>query len=108
MREGKIAVVGDKDLILAFKAISMDVFCAEDKDEGEKVILKLAKTNSVIFFTEDLADQLDGLLCKYKTKAYPAIIPIPKSGKSNGYGMAGIKADVERAIGTDILFNKED
>ena len=108
MREGKIAVVGDKDLILAFKAISMEVFCAETKEEGEAVIKKLAKTHSVIFITEDLAAKIDSLLAKYKTKAYPAIIPIPDGGKSNGYGMQGIKADVERAIGTDILFNKED
>ena len=108
MREGKIAVVGDKDLILAFKAISMEVFCANTKEEGEAIIKKLAKTHSVIFITENLAEQIDTLLAKYKTKAYPAIIPIPDGGKSNGYGMQGIKADVERAIGTDILFNKED
>lgn len=109
MREGKIAVVGDKDLILAFKAISMETFCADNKEEGEKVIKQLAKNNyAVIFITEDLAVQMDSLLAKYKTKAYPAIIPIPTSSKSNGYGMKGIKADVERAIGTDILFNKED
>ena len=108
MREGKIAVVGDKDLILAFKAISMEVFCANTKEEGEAIIKKLAKTHSVIFVTENLAEQMDSLLAKYKTKAYPAIIPIPDGGKSNGYGMQGVKADVERAIGTDILFNKED
>ena len=108
MREGKIAVVGDKDLILAFKAISMEVFCADNKDECETIVKKLAKTHSVIFITENLAAQIDSVLAKYKTKAYPAIIPIPSGGKSNGYGMQGIKADVERAIGTDILFNKED
>ncbi len=108
MREGKIAVIGDKDLILAFKAISMEVFCADTKEEGEKLLKKLAKNYSVIFITENLAEQMDGLLAKYKTKAYPAIIPIPTSAKSNGYGMRGIKADVERAIVTDILFNKED
>ena len=109
MREGKIAVVGDKDLILAFKAISMETFCASDKEEGEKVIRQLAKNNyAVIFVTEDLAAQMDELLTKYKVRAYPAIIPIPTSAKSNGYGMKGIRADVERAIGTDILFNKEE
>ncbi|MDE5756476.1 MAG: hypothetical protein K2I23_05230, partial [Clostridia bacterium] len=49
MREGKIAVVGDKDLILAFKAISMEVFCADTKEEGEAIIKNLAKTHSMIF-----------------------------------------------------------
>ena len=43
MREGKIAVIGDKDLILAFKAISMEVFCADTKEEGEKTLEKVGK-----------------------------------------------------------------
>ncbi len=108
MYDGKMAVVGDKDLILAFKAIGLDVFCCQNLEETEKTIKQLAKDYAVIFITEDLALQADSLLAKYKTKAYPAIIPIPSSSGSNGYGMQGIKNDVEKAIGADILFNKED
>ena len=51
MREGKIAVVCDKDLILAFKAISMETFCADTKEDCEKIVKKLDKTHSVIFIT---------------------------------------------------------
>ena len=95
--------------ILACLGILFLTNCASDKEEGEKVIRQLAKNNyAVISVTEDLAAQMDELLTKYKVRAYPAIIPIPTSAKSNGYGMKGIRADVERAIGTDILFNKED
>ncbi len=108
MHSGKIAVIGDKDLILAFKAIGMDVFSADTKEEAEKLVKKLAKGYAIIFITEDLAQQIDQILMKYKTKAYPAIIPIPSSHGSTGYGIQGIKNDVERAVGTDILFNKED
>ena len=35
MREGKIAVIGDKDLILAFKAISMEVFARILRKRGK-------------------------------------------------------------------------
>ena len=108
MHNGKIAVIGDKDLILAFKAIGMDVFSADTQDAAEKLVRKLAKEYAIIFITEDLAQKIDQLLMKYKTKAYPAIIPIPSSNGATGYGMQGIKNDVEKAIGTDILFNKED
>ena len=108
MHSGKIAVIGDKDLILAFNAIGMDVFSADTQEEAEKLVRKLAKDYAIIFITEDLAQQIDQLLMKYKTKAYPAIIPIPSSQGATGYGMQGIKKDVEKAIGTDILFNKED
>lgn len=108
MREGKIAVVGDKDLILAFKAIGMETFCAANGEEAQNIIKKLAKDYAVIFITEDLAQQINATLNKYKQKAYPAIIPIPSSQGATGYGIEGIKRDVEKAVGTDILFNKED
>ena len=106
--EGKIAVIGDKDLILAFKAIGMEVFCSNNAEETTNIIKRLAKDYAVIFITEDLAMQVDELLTKYKTRTYPAIIPLPSSNGTNGYGMQGIKKDVERAVGADILFNKED
>lgn len=106
MRNNKIAVVGDKDLILAFKAIGMEIFSADTAKQAEDVIKKISKDYAIIFVTEKLAEQMDEFLVKYKSKAYPAIIPIPQS--KDGYGFSGIKKDVERAVGTDILFNKED
>lgn len=106
--EGKIAVIGDKDLILAFKAIGMDVFCSNNAQDTQSLLKKIAKDYAVIFITEDLAIQVDDTLKKYKTRTYPAIIPIPSSAGSNGYGIIGIEKDVEKAVGSDILFNKED
>ena len=79
MHSGKIAVIGDKDLILAFKAIGMDVFSADTESEAEKLVKQLAKEYAIIFITEDLAEKIDQVLAKYKTKAYPVIIPIPSS-----------------------------
>lgn len=108
MNNGKIAVVGDKDLILAFKAAGMEVFCARSAEEAEKTVKKLAKDYAVIFVTEDLAIQIEETVDKYRDRAYPAIIPIPSSSGATGYGMRRISRDVEMAVGTDILFNKED
>lgn len=34
----KIAVIGDKDSILAFKAIGIEVFTAIDKDDASKLV----------------------------------------------------------------------
>ena len=107
MYSDKLAVIGDKDIVLAFKAAGMDVFAAQSASEAEGVLKKHAKEYCVIFITEDLAAGIGETLEKYKRKAYPTLIPIPSSSGSTGLGMAGIKADVERAVGTDILFNKE-
>ena len=90
---GKIAVVGDKDSVLAFAAT---------------VLKKLARDCAVIFITEQLAEKVSDVIQRYKARPYPAVIPIPSGEGSNGFGMDGIRSDVEKAIGADILFNRED
>ena len=108
MNSGKIAVIGDKDLILAFKAIGMDVFSANNSSDAEKLIKKIENEYAIIFITENLAEEMSDVIEKYKSQAYPAIIPIPSSNGSTGFGENGIKMDVEKAIGTDILFGSKD
>lgn len=108
MRKEKIAVVGDKDSVLAFKAIGLDVFPVDTVEDAREKVRLLAREYAVIFVTEQIAEGISSLLDRYKTRAYPAIIPIPGNAGSNGYGMQGIKSDVEKAIGADILFNREE
>jgi len=101
----KIAVIGNKDSVFAFKAVGIDVFDADGAEKAKENVKKLAQDGyKVIFITEDLAEQIEEFLNKYKVKTYPAIIPIPKGGKSSGYAMNGLKRDMEKAIGADILF----
>ena len=105
MRKEKIAVLGASDITLAFKAIGMDVYDANSIGEASEKLKLLARNYSVIFITEDLAMQIEEQIERYRNRTYPAIIPIPSSSGSTGYGVANIKKDVERAVGTDILFN---
>lgn len=107
MRKEKIAALGDKDLVTAFKAVGMDVYEAITAEEAQSQIKILAKNYSVIFITEDLAEQIEDYLARYKAETYPIIIPIPSSAGANGYGILGIKKNVERAIGADLLFNND-
>lgn len=108
MRKEKIAVVGDKDSVLAFKAVGLDVFPISDEEEASDKVRLLAREYAVIFVTEKLAAKMEPLLKRYKARAYPAVIPIPDASGSTGFGFYGIKKDVEKAIGADILFNRED
>ncbi len=101
----KMAVIGDKDSNFAFKAVGVDVFGAEKEDEAREIIKDLAANGyKVIFIAEDLAEKIDAFLEKYRAQTYPAIIPIPRGGKSSGYAMQGLKRDMDKAIGADILF----
>ena len=55
----KMAVIGDKDSIFAFKAVGVEVFGAADESEAKERLKALVKENyKVIFLTEDLAQAL--------------------------------------------------
>ena len=100
----KIAVIGDGDAVLAFKAVGADVFPTRGTVDAEETLKRLARTYTVILITEDIAETLSALIARYKVRPYPAIIPIPTATGGTGFGMRGISADVEKAIGSDILF----
>ena len=90
MSNYKIAVLGDKDSVLGFKALGLDVFPAESAEEAKRTLHALAKENyAVVYLTEGYAT--------------PAIILIPGKDGSLGIGMANVKRAVERAVGADIL-----
>lgn len=108
MRKDKIAVIGDKDAILAFKAIGVDVFSVTDADNARDTLKKVARSHKVIFITEDIAVQIDDIISRYKVTAYPIVLPIPSTQGSSGLGIDSIKKNVEKAIGVDILFNREE
>ncbi|MDR3186432.1 MAG: V-type ATP synthase subunit F [Christensenellaceae bacterium] len=105
MPNNKIAVIGDKDSVLAFKAIGVDVFNAKSYFDARETLIKLAREYSIIFVTEDIAETMTDTLARYKARPYPVVIPLPSVKGSSGFGMKGLSADVEKAIGSDILFN---
>lgn len=104
----KIAVIGDKDSVLAFRAVGVEVFDATTAEQAQSLIKKLSQEQyAVLFVAENLAEQIPDVLAKAKAQAYPAVVPIPTTEHTSGFGMRGIKSDVEKAIGVDIIFNKE-
>ena len=104
MSNYRIAVLGDKDSVLGFKALGLDVFPAEDVEEAKRILHELAKENyAVIYLTEQYAAHLAPEVARYKDALTPAIILIPGKDGSLGIGMANVKSAVERAVGADIL-----
>lgn len=100
----KIAVMGDTDSTLGFKALGLDVYPVESVDEAKSTIHRLAKESyAVVYLTEQLAIHMDEELARYKDELTPAIILIPGKEGSLGIGMANVKKSVERAVGADIL-----
>ena len=101
---GKIAVIGDSE---SATAIGAAVYKANDEYKAADILREISKTDeyAVILVTENYAAKMQPLMEKLKAQPYPAVLAIPSSNGSNGFGMAGVKKDVEKAVGVDILFN---
>jgi len=103
-----IAAVGDRDSVMLFKALGIEAVYVEDAHQTEKAIHRLAREGcAVIYITEQAAVLAQEAIERYKTEPFPAIIPIPNRAGTTGFGMQGIRANVEKAIGADILFGEE-
>lgn len=103
----KMAILGEGDSVLAFKACGIDAYYASEREEAKDLLRKLAKQYTIIFITEKLAGQMDDLLKKFNQSAYPIILPVPSGSTSDGYARAKLKERMEKALGVDILFNKD-
>ena len=100
----KIGVVGDKDSVLAFKALGIDVFPVIEHDEARKTIDRLAKNDyAVIFVTEQIAQNIEETIERYNKAVLPAIILIPSNQGTLNIGMQRISDNVEKAVGMNIL-----
>jgi V/A-type H+/Na+-transporting ATPase subunit F len=100
----KLGVVGDKDSVLAFKAIGIDVFPVIEVEEARKTIDRMAAEKyAVIFVTEQVAKDLEETIERYNRSLLPAIILIPSNQGSLNIGMQRIRDNVEKAVGVNIL-----
>lgn len=106
--KGKIAIIGDGDSVLVFKAVGVDAYPVTNTEQAGELIKKLAKTYAVIFVTDVIAKQIDEIIKRYVSLPYPIIMSVPSKSGSNGYGTENIKQAMEKALGVDILFNNKD
>lgn len=101
----RIGVIGDRESILGFKAVGLDVFPIDDPDEAKKTLKRIAKEDfAIIYITEQLYQYMMDEVDEYTDSRLPAIIPIPGKDGTLGIGMTSVKKSVERAVGADILF----
>jgi V/A-type H+-transporting ATPase subunit F len=104
----RVGVIGDRDTVLAFKALGVDIFSVISPEEAKKALRTMAREKyAVIFITEQVSVQIEDMIEEYENEVFPAIIPIPNNQGSLGTGIAKIRESVERAIGVDIFFESE-
>ena len=101
----RIAVIGDWDSVMGFRALGLDTYPVTDAEEAREKVRELAKAGDcgIIYLTEQLAKDMDDVLARYKDELRPAIILIPGREGSLGIGKNNIQRAIERAVGTSIL-----
>lgn len=103
----KIAVVGDVDSIKGFASVGLDIFsCAPQKEEAVHLIRRLAAGDyGIIYITEEVFAAAEQEIKKYDAQLSPAMVPIPGLKGNNGIGVRRLRESVEKAVGSDIVFN---
>ena len=100
----KIAVIGEKDSIIGFSALGFDIYPITESNAREEFQRVSAdKEYAIIYLTETFYEELKHDIDKFKDSVTPAVILIPGSGGSLGFGTSALDAAVERAIGANIL-----
>ena len=114
--EYKLAIVGAREAIAGFALLGADTVAVESQQQALEELYRLKKetrkdeqgvernTYAIVFITEDLAAGITPDDEKKLAKgALPAIVPLPSTHGSSGYGLQRLKRIVERAVGSDIL-----
>lgn len=103
----KAAVMGDYESICAFGALGLEVYPCEDKETGKKLFKKLCGGNyAVVYITEGCAKEIEEDIEKTAEAILPAVILIPGVKGNTGDGIKNVKKSVEKAVGSDIIFNE--
>lgn len=107
----KLAVIGDKDSIISFKILGLDVFSVNLNSSIEDITVDVRKKvdylannkYGIIFMTEECAEKSAEVIERYKRETTPMIIMIPSNRGTLNVGMNEIDKNIEKAIGTNIF-----
>ncbi len=104
----RIGVIGDRDSILGFRALGLDVFPVNEPSETAETLRRLGREGyGVVYITEQAAAPVMDVIDEFSEKMHPAVILIPGIRGNPGIGMLNVRKSVEKAVGADIIFRDE-
>ena len=83
----KIAVLGDRESVMGFKALGLDVITAETVEEARRDLHAMAKDPdyAIIYLTEQFAAEMPDEVAKYKDQPHPRRHSHPRQGGLSGH-----------------------
>jgi len=104
----KIALMGDRDTIIGFKLLGISLFTVNKREEAVEILNKLVKEEyAVIFVTEEIGCRIIEEIEILQRTSFTSITIIPSKSEKKYLGLKILRKNIEKAIGTDILFRKE-
>lgn len=104
---GNLAIVGKKQDILPFLGTGA-MLCPVEKGEAEKKISELIlKGIHIVFFTEDLTEELQEILNKYQTDTFPCLVPFSTGVVKTRIAIERLRRIIKRAIGADVFLEEK-
>ena len=105
--EDKIAVLGNKDIVVLFKAVGCDVFSPAGRAKIRATLNKLIQNYKIILIQTNYAKLCEDLIEQTRISAYPVIVVIPNKDEQNNYALDKIMTDMERAMGAKIVVEED-
>ncbi len=101
----RIAVLGEKESILGFATLGLDIYPVENEKQAHDTFKKLLKDESIgiFYITETFEAALHDQIAACNGKVTPAVILIPGVNGSLGVGSTALDVAVEKAIGANIV-----
>ncbi len=94
---------------MAFRALGVEVREAEDAAAASEQVEKaVAEDCAVLFVTEDCAAWAEGELDALREAALPAVAILPGISSPGGLGLARLKRQVERALGSNMILQEDE
>ena len=99
----KVGAIGDRESVSGLKAIGMDVFSPERKEDCPGLLKSLCESDyGIIYITEEFGESTKDIIKKYDNKIIPSIILIPGVKNNTGEGMISVNRSIEKAVGSQL------
>lgn len=104
-----IAMIGNRDSIIGFKLLGISIFPVSKKEETIEILNKIVKEKyAAVFITEEIAIQIFEKIEELQKNSMLSLTIIPNKFEKKNLGLKILEKNIEKAIGTDILFRKEE
>lgn len=110
MSNYRIAAIGERDLIIGFRCLGVDLIPVQSKTDTEAALrrISLEPDLALVLITETVAALCLDMISELREKSYAALLIIPSHEGSRNISMTEMRRSIERAVGINILDKRKE